>query len=110
MDEMQTSADGKNKKILSVVLMLVLTVGAVIAVVMIFRKPQLVSPLVESEEGVRVIFVSPEPSRESLPSPTASASASLKATPKPTPKATPQTTPVATPKASASPVSTPSPS
>lgn len=105
MDEVQTVSGNKKKFIiLGVVgLVLVLLIGASL---LLLRRPATISPLGESDGGVRVIFVSPEPSASISATPLASASASATPRASSAARATPRSTPRASSQAS-SPSSSP---
>lgn len=114
MDETAVDAKPNYNKVVIVgvaTIVILLIVGIVFLVV---GKPSPVSPLAdEVGDGVRIIFVTPDPSPTFEASPETSASATPAASPKATPKATPKASPTAssapstTPKASASPSSSP---
>lgn len=91
------SASRKQIKIVALVTgLVILLIVLVLSAFYLFRPQNLVTPIPEGENGVRIVFVTPEPTF--LPSPTATASAS--ATPRTSPRASVRASARATPRAS----------
>ncbi len=95
MDEFRTKK--KVKRLVILVGISLLVIGVLVFVLSLLTTSKLVTPLQESENNVRIIFVTPDPSANEIliissASPSAStktkASATPKASSKPTPKAT----------------------
>ncbi len=99
MDESLGENNNKRNVVIIVGVLAILIGLIIVAGTMLFKNANVVSPIPDMENGVRVIFVSPEPS--------SSDSAELQASPSATPKGTPKSSPKPSPKASAKPKATP---
>ncbi|KKS54612.1 MAG: hypothetical protein UV61_C0003G0086 [Candidatus Gottesmanbacteria bacterium GW2011_GWB1_43_11] len=80
MDEISVGTRGQQKNMWGVVVGVIILVLLILFIVaLMFKKPKIVSPLPETEDDVRVIFVSPKPS-------------TIESSPETSPSATPKTT------------------
>lgn len=109
MDE-SASAPGINKKLVIATLAIAGLLIVVGAIWWLVSRPQLISPLSDSDGDTRIVFMTPEPrasetdaSASAQPTDAASPNAAVKSTPKQSPKSTPKSSPLESPASSSSP-------